>query len=105
MSLIQEGNSQRAVSRRVCVSRAIRNVWERFQETGNVARRPGTGIFRATTAQEDRYFRLTARRERTITARHLQNRLRQSTGTRVSDQTIRNRLHEDGQRSKARVSD
>lgn len=102
--MLQEGESQRAVARRLGVSRrAIRNVWERYQETGSVARRPGTGRVRATTAQEDRYIRLTARRERTITARHLQNRLRQSTGTRVSDQTIRNRLHEDGQRSRARV--
>lgn len=48
-------------------------------------------------------MRLTARRERCITARSLQNRLRQATGTSVSDQTIRNRLHEDQQFSRRRV--
>lgn len=102
--LLQEGESQRAVAIRLGVSRrAIRNVWERFQETGSVARRRGSGRTRATTAQEDRYIQLTARRDRTVTARTLQTRLRQSTGTRVSDQTIRNRLHEDGQRSRMRV--
>lgn len=102
--LLQEGESQRAVALRLGVSRqAIRNVWERYQETGSVARRPGTGRTRSTTVQEDRYLRLSARRERTVTARALQNRLRQATGTRVSDQTIRNRLHEDGQRSRMRV--
>lgn len=104
VAMLQEGNSQRSVAIRVGVSRrAIRNLWERYQETGSVARRAGTGRTRATTDQEDRYIRLTARRERSITARTLQNRLRQSTGTRVSEQTIRNRLHEDGQRSRMRV--
>lgn len=104
VSLLQEGQSQRSVAMQLGVSRrAIRNVWERFQETGSVARRPGSGRVRATTAQEDRYLRLTARRERTVTARTLQTRLRQSTGTRVSDQTIRNRLHENGQRSRVRA--
>lgn len=102
--LLQEGESQRTVAIRLRVSRrAIRNVWERYQETGTVARRHGSGRRRATTDHEDRYIRLTARRERTVTARTLQTRLRQSTGTRVSDQTIRNRLHENGQRSRRRV--
>lgn len=96
--LLQEGQSQWSVAMQLGVSRrAIRNVWERYQETGSVARRPGTGRVRSTTAQEDRYLRLTARRERTVTARTLQTRLRQSTEPRVSDQTIWNRLHEDGQ--------
>lgn len=82
---------------------AVRNVWDRFQETGSVARRRGSGRNRVTTAQEDRYIRLTARRERTVTARALQNRLREATGTRVSDQTVRNRLYEDQQRSRMRA--
>ncbi|KAA5634855.1 hypothetical protein F3G58_35025, partial [Pseudomonas aeruginosa] len=91
----------RSVARCLGVSRrAIRNAWERFLETGSITRRPGSGRARATTVQEDRYIRLTARRELTIPARVLQNRLRQSTCTRIGDQTIRNRLHEDGQRSR-----
>lgn len=104
VNMLEQGESQRAVANRIGVSRrAIRNVWERFQETGSVARRPGSGRIRATTRQEDRYIRITARRERTVTARALQTQLRQSTGTQVSDQTIRNRLHEDGQRSRVRA--
>lgn len=55
----------------------------------------GLGTFRATSAQEDHYMRL-ARRARTVTVWTLQSRLKQSTYTHVSDQTIRNRLHEDG---------
>ncbi|KAJ8708181.1 hypothetical protein PYW08_010547 [Mythimna loreyi] len=60
--LLQEGGSQRAVASRLGVSRrAIRNAWERFQETGSVARRRGSGRTRSTTAKEDRYLRLSAR--------------------------------------------
>lgn len=104
VAMLQEGHSQRFVAISIGVSRrAIRNLWERYQETGSIDRRSGSGRARATTAQEDRYIRLTARRDRTITARALQNQLRQSTGRQVSDQTIRNRLHEDGQRSRLRV--
>ncbi|CAK1585827.1 unnamed protein product [Parnassius mnemosyne] len=102
--MLQEGESQRSVARRLGVSRrAICNAWERFLATDSVARRSGSGRARATTVQEDQYIRLSARRERTIPARVLQNRLRQSSGIRISDQTIRNRLHEDGQRSRSRV--
>ena len=105
VNMLEQGKSQRAVANRIGVSRrAIRNVWERFQETGSVARTPRSGRIRATTRQEDRYIRITAHRgERTVTARALQTQLRQSTGTQVSDQTIRNRLHEYGQRSRVRA--
>lgn len=104
VTMIEEGHSQRSVGLQLGFSRrAIQNLWNRFQETGSVRRRPGSGRVRITTAQEDRYIRLSARRDRTTTARKLQNRLRLTTGTRVSDQTIRNRLHEDQQASRRRV--
>ena len=47
---------------------------------------------RSTTNREDRYITNTALRQRTTTARRLRDNLRTATGTRVSDQTIRNRL-------------
>lgn len=105
VTMIEAGQSQRAVALQLGYSRrAIQNLWNRYQETGSVSRRRGSGRIRATTAQEDRYVRLTARRDRTVTARALQNRVRQTTGTIVSDQTIRNRLHEDQQRSRRPVT-
>ena len=45
-----------------------------------------------TLQTEDRYITNMALRQRTTTARRLRDNLRTATGTRVSDQTIRNRL-------------
>ncbi|GFU64685.1 transposable element Tcb2 transposase [Trichonephila clavipes] len=56
-------------------------------------RRPGQGRRRATTPDEDRYLELMARRHRNKNAIHLQQHLRSATGTTVSTQTVRNRLH------------
>ncbi|GFV94550.1 transposable element Tcb2 transposase [Trichonephila clavipes] len=64
-----------------------------FVETGSGGRRPGQGRRRATTPNEDRYLVLTARRHRNMNAILLQQLLSSATGTTVSSQTVRNRLH------------
>ncbi|GFX25340.1 transposable element Tcb2 transposase [Trichonephila clavipes] len=51
------------------------------------------GRRRATTPNEDRYLVLTARRHRNMNATLLQQHLSSATGTTVSTQTVRNRLH------------
>ncbi|GFX90323.1 transposable element Tcb2 transposase [Trichonephila clavipes] len=66
---------------------------EPFLETGSAGRRPGQGRRRATTPNEDRYLVLMARRHRNMNATLLQQHLRSATGTTVSTQTVRNRLH------------
>ncbi|GFW57732.1 transposable element Tcb2 transposase [Trichonephila clavipes] len=66
---------------------------KRFLETGSAGRRPGQGRRRATTPNKDRYLVLTARRYRNMNAILLQQHLRSATGTTVSIQTVRNRLH------------
>ncbi|GFX21242.1 transposable element Tcb2 transposase [Trichonephila clavipes] len=71
----------------------ISRIWNRFMETGSAGRRPGQGRRRATTPNEDRYLVLTARRHRNMNATLLQQLLRSATGTRVSTQTVRNRLY------------
>ncbi|GFW82226.1 transposable element Tcb2 transposase [Trichonephila clavipes] len=68
-------------------------IWNRLLETGSAGRRPGQGRRWATTPNEDRYLVLTARRHRNMNATLLQQHLRSATGTRVSTQTVRNRLH------------
>ncbi|GFT80901.1 transposable element Tcb2 transposase [Trichonephila clavipes] len=87
---LESGQSQRSVADAVEVARSVvARLWNRFQETGNVRRRP-----RATTSTDDRYIQLTARRNRTENATQLQRQLLLATGRRVSSQTVRNRLHE-----------
>ncbi|GFY31483.1 transposable element Tcb2 transposase, partial [Trichonephila clavipes] len=66
---------------------------EPFLDTGSADRRPGQGRRRATTPDEDRYLVLTALRHRNMNATLLQQHLRSATGTTVSTQTVRNRLH------------
>lgn len=92
---LQTGQSQSVVARQFNVVRStISRLWRRFQETGSVADRPRSGRPRVTTPAEDRFIRL----------RHLRNRLASASSTvqsmsaarRISDQTVRNRLHDAG---------
>ncbi|GFU59484.1 transposable element Tcb1 transposase [Trichonephila clavipes] len=55
--------------------------------------RPGQGRRWTTTPNKDRYLVLTARRHRNMNTIFLQQHLRSATGTTVSTQTVRNRLH------------
>ncbi|GFV10908.1 transposable element Tcb2 transposase [Trichonephila clavipes] len=73
--------------------RVIGRIWNHFLETGSAGRRPGQGRRRATSPNEDRYLVLTARRHRNMNATLLQLHLFSATGTTVSTQTVRNRLH------------
>ncbi|GFW97767.1 transposable element Tcb2 transposase [Trichonephila clavipes] len=73
--------------------RVVGWIWNRFLETGSAVRRPEQGRRRATMPNEDRYLVLTARRHQNMNATLLQKHLRSASGTTVSTQTIRNRLH------------
>ncbi|GFW76834.1 transposable element Tcb2 transposase [Trichonephila clavipes] len=66
---------------------------EPFLENTSADRRPGQDRRWATTPNEDRYLVLMAQRHRNINATLLQQHLRLATGTTVSTQTVRNRLH------------
>ncbi|GFW44212.1 transposable element Tcb2 transposase [Trichonephila clavipes] len=68
-------------------------IWNRFLETGSAGRRPRQGRRRAKTPNEDRYLVLTARRDRNMNATLLQQHLRSATGSTISTQSVRNRLH------------
>ncbi|KAJ4441886.1 hypothetical protein ANN_11746, partial [Periplaneta americana] len=74
----------------------ISRVLSRFRETGLVTRRPGGGSNRKTTPRQDRHIIIQPRRTPFATARHMQQDLQNATGLLVSDQTIRNRLWEEG---------
>ncbi|GFU10197.1 transposable element Tcb2 transposase [Trichonephila clavipes] len=83
--------SQRSHSTDSEAWRVIGRIWNRFLETGSAGRRQGRRW--ATTPNEDPYLVLTAPRHRNMNATLLQQHLRSATGTTVSTQTVRNRLH------------
>ncbi|GFV28659.1 transposable element Tcb2 transposase [Trichonephila clavipes] len=94
VGMLEGGQTQAEVAQAIGVSQSvISRIWNRFLETGSAGRRPGKGLRRATTTNEDRYLVLTARRHRNINATLLQQHLRSATCTTVSTQTVRNRLH------------
>ncbi|GFV34412.1 transposable element Tcb2 transposase [Trichonephila clavipes] len=91
---LEGGQTQAEVSKAIGVSQSgISRIWNRFLETGSAGRRPGQGRRRATKPNEDRYFVLKALRHRNMNATLLQQHFRSATGTTVSTQTVRNRLH------------
>ena len=71
----------------------ISRLLNRFQQTGNVADRSRSGRPRKTTPREDPFLRTSSRRNRFLSCRKLGGFLRNATGTRACDRTVRNRLH------------
>lgn len=101
VQLLEDGASMRTVAERFQVSPSVvHRLWTRYRETGLYRRRTGQGRKRKTTANQDRYIRQLAMRNRQSTARSLQNDFSRATHVRVSDQTVRNRLHEGGLHSR-----
>lgn len=95
VALREEGLSTRQIARRLNVGQSdVVRCWNRFRATGSVEDRPRSGRPRSTSRNEDRYIGLTARREPFSTAGDYRRQLQRATGTTISDQTIRNRLHE-----------
>ncbi|GBM64009.1 hypothetical protein AVEN_220234-1 [Araneus ventricosus] len=92
---LEAGQTQSVVKAALGISQSWKvhsRIWNLFLETGNARRRSEQGRTRATTQNEDRYLTLTARRNATLLQQHLQR----ATGTRVSTQTVRNRLYHVG---------
>ena len=95
IGMLQSGLYQTDVARRLGVHRTtIARLWNHFNTTGSTDDRPRPGQLRATTPRQDRYTRRIHTRKRfqfaTKTARTLPGR------SRVSTQTIRNRLRSVG---------
>ena len=98
---IEAGHSQLQVANWLKVSPSvISRLWNRFQTTGDVAEKPRKGHPRVTTPSQDRYIKILARRNRRITARAIVNQIKTSSGTVISVQTVRNRLHKVGMYSR-----
>ena len=94
VGMLEAGHSQRQVAGQFNVSQSvISRLRNRYNQTGIVQERQRSGRPRCTTAPEDRYLGLIARRQRFQSAVRLNADFRQATGRRVSTQTIRNSFH------------
>ncbi|GBM28015.1 hypothetical protein AVEN_166073-1, partial [Araneus ventricosus] len=70
------GRTQLEVSEELGIAQSvISRLWQRFQDDGNVSRCYSTGRPRVTTPNEDRYFAVTAKRNRRSTASDLSRQL------------------------------
>ena len=66
----------------------------RYRGTGTIDDMRRSGRSKATTAGDDRYLQISARRNPENNATVLNNTFRAATGRRVWTQTVRNRLHD-----------
>ncbi|GBL72074.1 hypothetical protein AVEN_115086-1 [Araneus ventricosus] len=94
---LEAGQSQVQICREFNLTPSVVcNLGKQFQDTGSIDRKPRQGHPRATTATEDRYLSIIARRNRGATASQLFRDLYAATGTRVSRVTVSKRLHDTG---------
>ena len=101
VGMVEQGATQRQVGDVFDMHHTvITRAWSRFQRYGTPVRRHGGGRERATSAAQDRFLVIQARRNRFLTASQLQIDLQNASGVNISTQTIRSRLHEGGLRSR-----
>ena len=94
IGLLEGGCTQRYVANYLNVSQSVvSRAWTRYQAFGTPTRRHAGGRQWATTQREDSFLILQARRNRFQRAPFLRSQLINATGTRISAQTVRNRLH------------
>ena len=108
IGMLHSGLSQRHVANVLGVSQSVvSRMWNRFITTGNVRHLHaggggggGGGRERSTNEVQDRFLVVQARRHRFDNTATLRRDFQNATGVRISTQTIRNRLHDAGLRSR-----
>lgn len=92
---LEMGMSQRSAGLRLNVSHTvIGRAWQRYLRSGRPNYGHGGGAIRKTTANQDRFLSLLARRNRFHNATQLSNGFQGATGVDISTQTVRRRLRE-----------
>ena len=100
IGMLEAGMRQVEVARRLGVSQSvISRLRTRLAQTSSTLDRRRSGRPRSTSQSQDRFLRMSALRSRSVSAEQLLERLSR-TGTRVSVQTVRNRLHSAGLRAR-----
>ncbi|XP_052772677.1 uncharacterized protein LOC128211697 [Mya arenaria] len=94
VGMLLAGQTQRHVERQFNVSHfVVGRVWQRYLDIGSVVELAGRGRPRKTTDRDDRYIVNMAKRWRFESAKTLNANFRVASGIRISEQTVRNRLH------------
>lgn len=94
---LEAGQRQVEVARWLNVDRSVvSRLWNKFQRTQNASRSYSGGRPRVTSVRDDRYIRLTSRRNRSATATQVRAAAIAATGRPMSTSTVRRRLHEGG---------
>ncbi|GFW07606.1 transposable element Tcb2 transposase [Trichonephila clavipes] len=97
VGMLESSRSQTEVYRILNVDQSmISRLWQRFQRTGDVTRQLVSVRPRVTTPCQYRYLKLSARRQRSSTARALGSALTVATGIQISSQTVYRRLNHAG---------
>ena len=101
IGMLHSGLSQRHVANVLGVSQSVvSRMWNRFITTGNVRHLHAGGRERSTNEVQDRFLVVQARRHRFDNTTTLRKDFQNATDVRISTQTIRNRLHDAGLRSR-----
>ena len=95
VALVEDGRSQRYVAERLAIGRTrVQRIYQRFQETGSLERRAGSGRKKATSQRDDRFIVSKVLRDRHTTAVKVKNLLQEVRNVDVSEWTVRRRLRE-----------
>ena len=101
IGMLHSGLSQRHVANVLGVSQSVvSRMCKRFITTGNVWHLHAGGRERSTNEVQDRFLVVQARRHRFDNETTLRRDFQNASGVRISTQTIRNRLHDAGLRSR-----
>ncbi|GFW65234.1 transposable element Tcb2 transposase [Trichonephila clavipes] len=94
---IEEGRKITDVAREFDITHSvISRLWKSFKTTGMSSRRHGGGRVRSTTAIEDRYIVLSAKRNRRTTAQQVANQFLAASGKQISRKSVARRLRGGG---------
>ena len=97
LGMLQAVATQRYAAAQFGVTQSVvLRIWQRFLDTGSVGKRPKNGRPRKKSAVDDRYIVTMSRRQRFDMARTLNQQFLHATGITICEQTIRNRLHDNG---------
>ncbi|GFV24839.1 transposable element Tcb2 transposase [Trichonephila clavipes] len=94
---LEEGRTVTSVAAEFGINKSVvSRAWETFQITGTAVRKVGGGRPRTTTAGDDRYIILQAKRGRRQSASVIAQQLSTATGRQVSRFSVARRLHKGG---------